>query len=113
MANDVDWLEPWWSTATQGEEFHEGFKRQLKTEVGPEHPLYNIDARIVARGYGDDTLFQLLDGSGRFAVVHLTWRQSQEPMPWPVTEIHSSFQSFVTDRMIPEHAELLVMIGII
>ena len=46
--------------------------RELYSEVGERHVLYGIKARPVGhRQDCDDALFELLDGSGRFAVVHL------------------------------------------
>ncbi len=102
----MQWLEPWWSTATQDNEFHAGFKCELESEVGEGHPLKGIETRLIARGNGDDTLFELLDGSGRYAVVHLTWARHPELLPWPATELYDSLESFVADRMIPEHVEI-------
>ena len=102
---DIDWLEPWWSTAEFDEEFHSLFKCQLEREIGPDHPLYGLDTRLVGRGNGDDALFAILDDSGRYAVVHLTWASHVESMPWPVTEIYPSLVAFVAERMNPEHSE--------
>lgn len=102
----MKWLEPWWSTESHDGAFHTGFKRELESEVGDGHPLKGIETRLIARGNGDDALFELLDGSGRYAVVHLTWARHPEPVPWPVTELYKSLESFVTDRMIPDHADL-------
>lgn len=101
----VNWLEPWWSTESQDKEFHAAFRLELESEVCREHVLSGISARLIARGNGDDALFELLDGSGRYAVVHLTWARHPEPLPWPVTEIYRSLDSFVNDRMRPEHSQ--------
>ncbi len=102
----AEWLEPWWPTDAWTDDQREGFARQLKLEVGPDHPLFNVPARVVGRHGGcDDALFQLLDGSGRFAVVHLTWARSQEPMPWPGHEIFDSFDAFAATRMQEDNDE--------
>jgi hypothetical protein len=100
----MEWLEPWWSTECQDEQFHAGFKRELEGELSSEHPLHGIETRLIARGNGDDALFELLDGTGRYAVVHLTWARHPEPLPWPATELYNSLTSFVNERMIPEHS---------
>lgn len=105
-SKEFEWLSPWWSTASKDDEFHAVFKHELESEVGSNHPLNGIDTRLIARGNGDDALFELLDGSGRFAVVHLTWARHPERLPWPVTEIYDSFESFVNERMIPEHSQI-------
>jgi hypothetical protein len=34
-------------------------------------------------------VFRLLDGSGRLAVAHLTWRRGLESLPWPFTTIYA------------------------
>jgi hypothetical protein len=100
----MEWLEPWWSTECQDEQFHAGFKRELEGELSSEHPLHGIETRLIARGNADDALFELLDGTGRYAVVHLTWARHPEPLPWPATELYNSLTSFVNERMIPEHS---------
>ena len=105
-SNEFEWLSPWWSTESQDSEFHATFKRELESEVCKDHPLSGIDARLIARGDGDDALFELQDGSGRFAVVHLTWARHPEPLPWPATAMYNSFESFVNERMIPEHSQM-------
>jgi hypothetical protein len=66
----MEWLDPWWSTEGHSPEFHETFRKQLE-----------LEAKLIARDNGDDALFQILDGSGRVAVVHLTWAKSQERLP--------------------------------
>ena len=102
----MDWLEPWWSTENQDPKFHADFKRELESELCAEHPLHGIETRLIGRGDGDDALFELLDGSGRFAVVHLTWACHPEPLPWPATTMYNSLESFVNDRMVPEHSQM-------
>ena len=104
----IEFLEPWWSTAEKDALFHEPFHQQLRTEVGPGHVMYGVPARMIARHVGsDDTLFELLDGSGRVAVVHLTWAKAQERLPWPGTDVYPSLKAFVAERMMPEHQEYL------
>jgi hypothetical protein len=102
----MDWLNPWWSTENQNSDFHDGFKSELESEVGPDHPLRGIETRLEARGDGDDALFELLDGTGRYAVVHLTWARHPESLPWPVTELYNSLEAFVFQRMIPDHSRM-------
>lgn len=102
----TEWLEPWLPTDAWTDDQRDRFVRQLRLEVGPEHPLCNVDVRVVGQHTGcDDTLVELLDGSSRFAVVHLTWASSQERMPWPSTELFESFDAFATSRMREDHDE--------
>ena len=102
----MEWLEPWWSTSEQGEEFHDKIQRQLRLELSPSHELYGVPVKLIGRhGGSDDALFELLDGSGRVAVVHLTWAKSQERLPWPVTTIYESLEAWAEQWMRPEHEE--------
>jgi hypothetical protein len=87
------------------EQFKESWRRQLEIEVPPEHVLYGVSVKLLARGNGDDALFEILDGTGRVADVHLTWSRSQERLPWPGTDIYASLQEWIEKVMIPEHQE--------
>ncbi len=103
-SESIEYLDPWWSTADQDVVFHEQFHEQLEREVGPGHVLYQVPVRLIARhDASDDCLFELLDGSGRVAIVHLTWSRTQERLPWPETIICDDLQTFVSDHMLPEH----------
>jgi hypothetical protein len=51
-------------------------------------------------------LFLLKDGSGRAAVVHLTWRGSTEKDPkWPWTTIFDDLDVWAEECMKPDHRE--------
>ncbi len=104
---EMQWLDPWWSTEDQDIAFHDAFVRQLTREVPPGHVMHGLPVKLLARGEGDDALFLILDGSERVAVVHLTWCQTPERLPWPITEVYEIIERFVADRMIPEHQERL------
>lgn len=66
-------LEPW--SATSDVHILDEFRR----EMAPGHVLEDIELSPVARRKDcDDVLFALDDGSGRFAVVHLTFSKSRE-----------------------------------
>ena len=103
-----EFLEPWWSTDKQDANFHMMFAIELTTEVCPEHVMYGLPVRMIGRdGGSDDTLFEMLDGTGRFALVHLTWAKRQERLPWPATVIYPNFEAFKTERMIPQNREYI------
>ena len=103
-----EFLEPWWSTDEEDAHFHETFLNQLRTEVGPGHVMYGLSVRMVGRdGGSDDTLFEILDGSGRLALVHLTWAKGQERLPWPGTSIYPNFEAFAAEVMIPKSRDYL------
>ena len=50
------------------------FEEQLARELPPGHILLGIPVHAIARVDGaDDVLYEVLDGTGRVAVVHLTF----------------------------------------
>lgn len=68
---------------------------ELYREVGTEHQLHRIGAKVVARRQDqDDVLFELSDG--RFAIVHLTWSTECNPA-WPSTNIYDSRLAMETE----------------
>jgi hypothetical protein len=83
----AEWLEPWDSYESADESTRMIFADQLVKEVKRGHPLYEVPVRLLARGNGVDVLYEILDGSGRVAVVHLVWQGPQVP-PWPSTTIY-------------------------
>lgn len=101
----MEWLEPWWSVEKLGQQLSQSWQAQLAIEVSPGHVLYEVPVKLLARGNGDDALFEFLDGSGRVADVHLTWSKSQERLPWPGTDIYNSLSEWIEHVMMPEHRE--------
>ena len=99
----MEWLKPWRSTKHHDEPVHETFQRQLQREVAPGHCMHGLPVELIARGNGDDALFQLLDGSGRVAQVHLTWSKTQQRLPWPATTIYKKLEEWAEKIMLPEH----------
>jgi hypothetical protein len=102
----MEWLDPWWSPESLGEQIYENFKKQLQLEVPPGHCIYGLPVRLIARGNGDNALFEILDGSGRVTQVHLTWSKNQECLPWPVTTIYQNIEEWTEKVMVPEHNDL-------
>jgi len=103
----VEWLEPWWY-APESPEAAAAYERELAAELGTGHPLYGVPLAALGKHDGsDDVLFRLLDGSGRVAVVHLTWARHPEPSPWPAFELFPSLEVFAERRMRPDHDEFV------
>lgn len=85
------------------EEHRSRLEAELHRELSVGHPLFGVRATALARcGHCDDTLFQLPDGT--FAVVHLTWRGSPEPAPWPDADLHLTWATVLS--YLHEHEEL-------
>jgi hypothetical protein len=51
--SDMNWLEPWHSAEELDERLAQGLLRQLQVEVPPEHALYGVPVKLLARGSGD------------------------------------------------------------
>jgi hypothetical protein len=92
---NVTWLVPWHPIANGRPD--DRTAQELYSEVCERHVLFGVNARPIAhRQDCDDFLFELLDGSGRFAAVHLTYAQHPEPDPrWPEVEIFSTWTEFL------------------
>lgn len=78
---------------------------ELYREVSQHHVLFDVKVLGIARRQDcDDALFELLDGSGRLAVVHLTFSRNRELDPrWPKTRIFSGWDDFVENCMKEDH----------
>ena len=99
------WLDPW-SPSEQGDDSQDAaFCVELAREAGLGHVLHGVPVRLLGRGMDDDAVFSLQDGSGRVAVVHLTWHGIAEQPPWPETQLYASFDAFRVERMMREHGE--------
>ena len=100
----MEWLEPWSSTEESGETYLKTFADQLALETRHGHILHGVPVRLIGRGDGDDALFELLDGTGRVAQVHLVWQGQQKP-PWPMATIFSNLDEWRVKSMVPDHRE--------
>lgn len=102
-ANTMQWLEPWLPIVDQP--LRAGLERELHRELGDGHQLQGVLVRAIARRQDcDDVLFALDDGTGRVAVVHLTWTQNPpDRPPWPTSEMYSSLQAWAAERMRNDH----------
>ncbi|XAH25411.1 hypothetical protein AAFF27_09515 [Xylophilus sp. GW821-FHT01B05] len=101
---ETDWLEPWTSTAGADDGYLRTFAEQLARETSRGHELHQVPVKLIGRGNGDDALFELQDGTGRVAQVHLVWQGRQKP-PWPGTAIFASLEDWRIKSMIPENRE--------
>lgn len=84
------------------------WEAELARETWPGHPLYQTNAKLIARRFDcDDALYQLEDGG--VAIVHLTWIQSQESDPrWPETRIYGSLHAWEQEGLAADHADWLL-----
>jgi hypothetical protein len=82
----MTYLKPWYALT---EEAAAALSTELSRELPPEHVLQGVPVKCVARRQDrDDVFFELVDGSGRLAAVHLTWQVEREKS-WPHTVIYT------------------------
>ena len=71
----------------------EGFVEELNRELVKGHPLFGRKLTVLAvRQDRDDALFRA--ASGEMFVVHLTWIQKPERLPWPIVVWESARHDF-------------------
>lgn len=98
---------PWTDAYTFGGDFEDlrgsetarPFAEELARELSPGHPLHGRTWSVVARVIPQDDVIAL-SGDDVF-LVHLTWTQRLEPLPWPETVALASaaeFESITHDR---------------
>lgn len=84
--------EPWQDlrgTGTEEERQRSAIARELLAEVAAGHSLASVSGEVIARsGASDDVLLLLEDG--RWALVHMTWRRTPEPPPYPHVKFFDS-----------------------
>jgi hypothetical protein len=102
----VVWLVPWHSVSDDSAQV-DAMERELYRELAEGHPLYRLPVRTLGRRQDcDDVLFAVEDGSGRVAVVHLTWTHNPpDRPPWPHTVMYPSFAAWDIEGMQPDHDE--------
>ena len=67
---------------------------ELRRELPAGPVLHGVPVAPIARRQDtDDVLFALNDGTGRVAMVHLTWAVESDPA-WPATSVYSSLESW-------------------
>ena len=84
----MKWLTPWHATTGRGEA-----EAELKRVLAPNHVLFGVAVRAVGyRQDKDDVAFELLDGTSRIAVDHLT--AQEQDSAWPATRICDGWSVF-------------------
>jgi hypothetical protein len=86
---DIKWRGFWKGLQSDAETL--GLQRELEKEVGPKHPLWGRQPKVIGRCTGnDDIVVRLSDDS--FATVHLVWhgKIDSHPEKYPWTEFYSS-----------------------
>lgn len=92
--SELNFDDDLWSTIENGKDY---FKEELYKEINKNHILYGIEVQELGRRENcDDVLFFLLDGTNRYAVVHLTWSQKIESDScYPKTRIYINLADLI------------------
>lgn len=95
----IEFPEPWvdlrsFRQRVKHRELLSNLRRELHRELSPKHELSTVRWTIVGAGVParDDVLLRLDDES--VALTHLTWKRSQEALPWPSTTRVWSLEQF-------------------
>ncbi|MCG7551168.1 hypothetical protein [Pseudoalteromonas sp. Of7M-16] len=82
--------EPW----NDIEDYCSSHKLALLTEIVAElsigHVLYGKNIEILAKREDRDDV--LVNSEGKYFIVHLTWSNSKEALPYPKTELYDSVE---------------------
>jgi hypothetical protein len=103
---EMVWLEPWQplTDAARASLLEE----QLGKEVVAVHVLHGIKVSAIGvADHSDDVLFRLLDGTGRYAVVHLTWHRGDAD--WPFTRMFANEHDWIEQGLRRDHEEFIEM----
>jgi uncharacterized protein (UPF0128 family) len=91
---DLDQFPPW--QKTDNGEF---FEAELKKEMTFFHPLKRKKLKAIGiRTDRDDVLFKLMDGSGRYAVVHLTYNK-ENSRTFPSTKFYENWEELYQNEI--------------
>lgn len=94
----MEWLDPWYGVE-DAERGH--LEIELRRELAPRHHLHGMPLTAIGRRKDrDDVLFRLEDGTGRVAVIHLTWAGGLERDPaWPTATIYEDIEVWASTCM--------------
>ena len=100
----IEWLNPW--KPIEDADLARVYEEELAREVATGHPLAALPLVAVGQHGGtDDFVFRVNDGSGRFALVHLTWTGQRETPPWPNSMLFDSEAHWIEQGMKLDHEE--------
>jgi hypothetical protein len=89
----VNWPPNW---VTIEDSTRIALEAELRKELNIGHPLYGVSVTAIRQRVDqDDVSFGVLDGSGRFADVHLTYTGRCEPPPCPWMNFFESLAAWM------------------
>ena len=104
---NIEWLEPW--RPIDDPDLALVFEEELAREIAPEHPLANLALTAIGQHtITSEFLFRVEDGSGRVALVRLSWTGSRERPPWPESRFYENEADWMANGMRPDHDETTI-----
>ena len=100
---EIDFVGPWIAVGSERVSFEE----ELRRELSSGNALSCFDVRAIGRRVDcDDVLFEVCNEEADFklALVHLTWNGRAELNPWPVVELFTDVEAFVTQMLLDAQA---------
>jgi len=114
MPNEIlehEFLSPWNATGGGNGSWERGWLNRLQSQIGLDHALYGLPLRIVGNYRGATALlFEVLDGTGRLAVIGVDKEKGDYSFSLPDTLMYPDFDAFKTQRMIADHADYVASI---
>lgn len=97
---DLSLLEPWQSTDDPTY-----YEKELRKEITFFHPLNWKRVRAIGiRTDRDDVLFEILNGSSKYAVAHLTYKKGSS-RKFPATHFYKDWEDLYKNRLLKDHEE--------
>jgi hypothetical protein len=94
----MNYVEPWYAATDAA------LVDELRRELSKGHVLFGASLAARARRQDrNDVLFEVLDGSGRLAQVHLTYQREADPR-WPSTTVFASEAAW-EQSMLADHQD--------
>ncbi|MBB4081147.1 hypothetical protein GGR28_003795 [Lewinella aquimaris] len=95
--------DPYWSADDWTTQRQDILRKELQSELHPDHQLFNQSWQIIASRVDNDDVILRLD-CGKIAVVHLTWTSAPESGGFPNTRLFDNATKFWEKEM---HKEIL------
>jgi len=83
----IHWPDSWWYLPAEAD-LQQGLQTELIAELSDKHPLWGLQALVVAKSNLNDDIIVALNND-RFALVHLLWHGhvDQQAAAFPATQI--------------------------
>ncbi len=84
------YIEPWSDITEYPEGHREALARELEKELEPNHILYGLSSKVLAKREDQDDI--LVSNDLGYFTIHLTWSGKAEISPFPKSERFDSLE---------------------